>query len=183
MALLCKVLTRPQRIIFNEVKEFVLSHMKHSTNSKLANNLTMPNNFPAREEKFIADLSAALHLDVSWDEYDDEDQNLVVFRLPGGAGNGKSMVNDGASGNKEGKKPEDINNEEDDGQWEDVTSSESSDDPEALSAIERVLKKYESAKTVEDEEGDFDTRYEHARQERMDEWKSDYYRVSLQEAC
>ncbi|KAG2359268.1 hypothetical protein BDR07DRAFT_1488381 [Suillus spraguei] len=43
----------------------------------------MPNTFPARERKFISTLAEELHLSVTWDEYDEEDQNLVTWRLPG----------------------------------------------------------------------------------------------------
>ncbi|KIJ09039.1 hypothetical protein PAXINDRAFT_139011 [Paxillus involutus ATCC 200175] len=43
----------------------------------------MPNTFPARDHNFISTLSIELHLCVTWDEYDEEDQNLVTLRLSG----------------------------------------------------------------------------------------------------
>lgn len=132
----------------------------------------MPNAFPARERKFISTLAADLHLDVSWDEYDDEDQNLVIFRIPGD-------LDDNASHIDNEEVEEEVDGDEgENGQWEDVPESESSDDDaESIAAIDRVLKKYQSAKVVEDEEEDFDTRHERAVQEKMDEWKRSYYRV------
>ena len=167
----------PQRIIFDEVKAFILSHRKkHGVSSRVKPpvSLTMPNNFPARERKFIATLAADLHLDVAWDEYDDEDQNLVVFRIPG-----VPEDSNGTNANDEEVDIEEVDGDEDEnGQWEDVPDSESSeDDEESIAAIDRVLKKYQSAKVVEEEEEDFDTRHERAIQEKMDEWKRNYYRV------
>ena len=43
----------------------------------------MPNSFPAADRKFINDLADSLHLSITWDEYDDDDQNLVTWRFPG----------------------------------------------------------------------------------------------------
>lgn len=127
--------------------------------------LTMPNTFPARERKFISDLAGDLNLDVSWDEYDDEDQNLVIWRLPGTVeAEGDTEASAGAVDG------------EDEGQWEDVDEEE---DEESKGAVDRVLKKYEKAAVVEDdEEGDFDVRHERDVQEKMDEWKRGYYHVS-----
>lgn len=139
----------------------------------------MPNMFPARERKFIAELAAELHLDVSWDEYDDEDQNLVVFRLPGSLKvTGKSPNGGSGAGSA---KDEQIDDDGDEA-WVDEPevpeeSEESEEDAEALEAVDRVLNKYERAKVVEEEEEDFDVRHERAIQERMDEWKRGYYRV------
>lgn len=150
------VLTKPQRIIFDEVKAFVLSRRKPQSGEEVPTELTMPNTFPARERRFITTLATDLNLDIFWDEYDDEDQNLVVLRLPD--------THDGAA--EDGG--------DDEGPWEDVDSEE---DAEAQEAVDRVLNKYEKAKVVEDEEEDFDVRHERAVQEKMDEWKRNYYRV------
>jgi hypothetical protein len=45
--------------------------------------LSMPNTFPARERKFISTLAEDLHLLVTWDEYDEDDQNIVTWQFPG----------------------------------------------------------------------------------------------------
>lgn len=117
--------------------------------------LSMPNTFPARERQFISMLAADLHLDLSWDEYD-EDQNLVVWRfpeVPNGNGHANAL-DDGAL------------EEEDD------------DDEEATEAVDRVLNKYEKAHVMDDEvDGDFDARHERGVTEKMNEWKREYYRV------
>ena len=158
-------MTAPQRIIFDEVKEFILANReaKHQTNGSASESLTMPNTFSARERRFITTLADDLNLDLSWDEYDDEDQNLVVFRLP----------ND--SKQQSGEDGEASVDEE--GEWEDVDSEE---DEEAQEAVDRVLKKYERAAVLEDdEEENFDDRHERAVQERMDDWKRQYYRVGF----
>ena len=106
-------------------------------------------------------------------EYDDEDQNLVVLRLPNAAQkNGKSF-----NGNQASTPPEVEQEGDDDEDWVDE-SEESEEDPEALEAVDRVLKKYDRAKVVDEEEEDFDVRHDRAIQERMDEWKRGYYRVS-----
>lgn len=161
------VLTGPQRIIFNEVKEFIISNRNRS--AKRDAKLTMPNTFSARERKFIGNLAAELHLEISWDEYDDEDQNLVTWRIPGAAESTpeQSEVVNGEHSNDA------------DGQWEDVDTE---DEQESNEAVDRVLQKYEKAPVKDDdEEGNFDERHERAVQEKMNEWKRGYYRVRAPE--
>jgi len=109
--------------------------------------LALPNEFPARDRAFITKLSEELHLDVGWDEYD-QDQNLVTWRLPrlaqeGEGGEEPIVDQDGSTSNSE---------------WEDEASG---DDDEAYAAVDRVLKKYEKVPVVDlDTEGSFDERYE-----------------------
>ncbi|KAG2354481.1 hypothetical protein BDR07DRAFT_1429330 [Suillus spraguei] len=76
------VLTCPQRDIFDQVQQFVLQNPRKPSQHRTAA-LTMPDTFPARERKFISTLAEELHLSVTWNEYDEEDQNLVTWRLPG----------------------------------------------------------------------------------------------------
>ena len=134
--------------------------------------LVMPNDFPARERAFITQLASDLHLYVTWDEYDDEDQNLVVFRLP----NYLEEQNGGGAGTEKNGNDGDVGSDDEDENWVDEESEE--EDEEANEAVDRVLNKYEKADVVEDEEEDFDTRHERNVQEKMDEWKRGYYRVS-----
>ena len=138
------------------MKQFVLSHRGKksghqsdgSDDDEDGSLLSMPNTFPARERTFIAKLAEDLNLNISWDEYD-EDQNLVVWRFP-------SSTETRAD------------------------EAESSEDEEALAAVDRVLQKYEKAKVAEDDDDDdFDERHERGIQQKMDEWKRGYYRVSL----
>ncbi|KAK0205111.1 exonuclease II [Desarmillaria ectypa] len=155
------VLTRPQRVIFEKVHEFVLGNDKKGK-------LALPNDFPARERKFIGSLAEELHLSITWDEYDD-DVNLVTLRFPGAFEETSSPKEDGQEdGKKDG---------EDEGEWEDVDE----DDEESKAAIERILKKYAKASVMdEDEDGGFDARHERSIREKMDEWKRSYYKGKLE---
>lgn len=111
----------------------------------------MPNTFSAGERAFLTNLALDLHLTLSWDEYDEEDQNLVVLRFPGAL---ESPL------------------EEQD------SDSDSQDDTEATAAVDRVLGKYEKAKMqMENAEDNFDSREELRLQRKMDDWKRAYYLV------
>lgn len=152
------VLSKAQRDIFKKVKAFVMEKRVGSLASRTAK-LSLPNVFPAKDRTFITKLSADLHLSVAWDEYDDEDQNLVTWRFPGAFDDDDDEVVEGESADESG--------------WEDAE-----DDEEAIAAVDRVLKKYEKANVTDsDDEGSFDERHERMVKERMDRWKRDYYRV------
>lgn len=157
------VLTSSQRVIFDKVKAFVLEHrVPGSAAHQRKSRLTMPNDFPAADRKFIDTLADDLHLSVTWDEYDDDDQNLVTWRFPGELE--EPIPEDGENGAAGG---------EEDEAWEDE------DDEESREAVDRVLAKYSKAKVKQDDkEGDFDARYELGIQEKMDEWKRGYYKVN-----
>jgi 5'-3' exoribonuclease 1 len=127
--------------------------------------LALPNEFPARDRAFITKLSEELHLNVGWDEYD-QDRNLVTWRFPRLSHQverekgGEEMVieRDGSTSNSE---------------WEDELSG---DDDEAHAAVDRALKKYEKAPVVDlDAQGRFDERHERSVKKKMDEWKRGYY--------
>ena len=81
----------------------------------------MPNVFSTEERTFLTHLAQDLHLTLSWDEYDDEDQNLVVLRFPGGL-----------------ESPPDDEDSE----------SDSQDEAEATAAIDRVLRKWDNARML-----------------------------------
>lgn len=124
----------------------------------------MPNTFPSRDRNFISTLSTDLHLSVTWDEYDEEDQNLVTWHLPGSVE--EHIPEPGSEPNGGG----------DDEQWEDVSDE---GDEESLLAVDRVLKKYEKAPVKDDDEGGgFDARHEKSVNDKMDEWKRGHYMVS-----
>ncbi|KAJ7767544.1 exonuclease II [Mycena olivaceomarginata] len=75
------VLTRPQREIFDKVKAFVTENKTERERGTAV--LAMRNDFAARERKFVGTLAEDLHLSLRWDEFDDEDRNLVTWRFPG----------------------------------------------------------------------------------------------------
>ena len=155
------VLTQAQREIFDKVKTFVMNNRGKRPSIGIL--LTMPNTFPSRDRNFISTLSTELHLSVTWDEYDEEDQNLVTWRLPGSV---EEPIPEPEVEPYEG---------EDNEQWEDVSDE---DDKESWMAVERVLKKYEKAPVKDDDEGGgFDARHEKSINDKMDEWKRDYYKV------
>lgn len=140
-----------QRMIFNQVKTFVLEY-RSTPSSELRNvELSMPNVLSAGERAFLTNLAQDLHLTLSWDEYDDEDQNLIVLRFPGVL---ESPLDDEDS------------------------ESDSQGETEATAAVDRVLRKYDKAKMLmENDETDFDSREELRLKQKMDEWKRTYYLV------
>ena len=144
-------MTPPQRMIFDQVKEFVLENRSISSSELRGAELSIPNTFSAGERAFLADLALDLHLTLSWDEYDEEDRNLVVLRFPGAL---ESPL------------------EEQD------SDSDSQDDAEATAAVDRVLRKYDKAKMLmENAEDNFDSREELRLKRKMDDWKRAYYLV------
>jgi len=153
------VLNKGQKEIFERVKAFVLENRNAPSPSHYrAAKLALPNLFPAKDRQFITKLSEDLHLSVQWDEYDEQDQNLVTWRFP-------RALED--SDSKEG---EEAGN---DSEWEDTE-----EDPESRVAVDRVLKKYEKAPVADPEaEGSFDERHARNVKEKMDEWKRGYYQV------
>jgi 5'-3' exoribonuclease 1 len=139
--------------------------MENRAMSSRGEKFTLPNVFPARDRKFIVKLSDDLHLNVAWDEYDDQDQNLVTWRFPGALANDDDEPGDDQAVEDEGG---------DENEWEDTE-----DDEEAMAAVDRVLEKYEKATVMDpDAEGSFDERHDRRVKKKMDDWKRDYYRVS-----
>lgn len=132
----------------------------------------MVNNFPAREREFIKRLAEDLHLHLTWDEYDEQDQNLVVWCFPGA--DLEPPLTEAQIADDGEENDDDEDDDDDDDGWEDE------DDEESTAAVDRVLKKYEKAEVAEDDkEGDFDVRYELSVKEKMDEWKRGYYTVGI----
>jgi 5'-3' exoribonuclease 1 len=150
------VLTLSQREIFDKVQRFVLQQRGVGASGKVAR-LELLNEFPARDREFINTLGADLHLELAWDEYDENDRNIVTFRVPGAHGEPQA---DGDEGNED--------------EW--VSDEE---DEEAMNAVDRVLQKYRKAKVLGHASEDFDDRYEQAVTEKMDDWKRSYYMVRL----
>ncbi|KAF8896029.1 exonuclease II [Infundibulicybe gibba] len=161
------VLTPAQSEIFGKVKAFVMENRAASPSHSRTAKLAIKNDFPARDRAFVGKLAEDLHLTLRWDEFDEEAVNLVTFQLPGALeepitqenGDSKASVNEG------------------EGEWEDIEE----DDEESHAAVDRVLKKYEKADVVGDDDGGgFDARYERSVKEKMDEWKRNYYQGKLE---
>ncbi|KAF7304085.1 5'-3' exoribonuclease 1 [Mycena indigotica] len=159
------VVTRSQREIFDKVKTFV----EESRGKRGTAILSMRNEFPARDRVFILKLAEDLHLGLRWDEFDEEDRSLVTWRFPGHASE-EDQPNGGHD--------KDNDEDEDEGEWE---GTDSEDDSEAEAAVERVLKKYEKAPVADDDtDGGFDARHARSVNEKMDEWKRNYYKGKLE---
>jgi len=156
------VLTLSQREILDKVQRFVLQQRGVGASGKIGR-LELLNEFPARDREFINTLSADLHLELAWDEYDENDRNIVTFRVPGAHDEPHADVEGGQEKN-EGNEEEWVSDEEDE---------------EARNAVDRVLKKYRNAKVLGHASEDFDDRYEQAVKEKMDDWKRSYYMVRL----
>lgn len=144
-------MTLSQSTIFNQVKEFV--HESRSTlSSKLTGaELSMPNTFSAGERAFLISLAHDLHLRLSWDEYDKEDQNLAVLRFLGAS---ESLL--------------DCQDSE----------SDSQDQEDTIAAVDLVMKTYNEAEIfVETSENNFESREEARLELEVDDWKRVYYKV------
>ena len=146
------VITKDQKKIFEDVKGFLL---KHQSKPSHTDRLTLVNKLSARDRRFLQELADSLHLRATWDEVDDYGQNIVVltFDMEGVSEDGASI-------------------QEEDGDWE-------SEAGEGEVALNRVFGKYEKAKVVENTTEDFEETYEATMKQKMDEWKTNYYKVSL----
>lgn len=145
--------------MFTQIKKFVLDGRNLTPTKAREVKLSWVNNFPARDRQFLIRLADELKLILSWDEYDEDDQNLTVLRLPISAIPPPSRLENGDA--------------KEDSSEEEVDGGEA-----GRAAVDRVLHKYSGVKTLE-EQGDFDQRYDVALRQRMDEWKGDYYREKL----
>jgi 5'-3' exoribonuclease 1 len=152
------VLTLSQREIIDKVQRFVLQ--QRAVGASKTARLELLNEFPARDREFINTLGADLHLELAWDEYDENDRNIVTFRVPRAHEEPQADVENGDEGNED--------------EW--VSDEE---DEEGRSAVDRVLEKYRNAKVLGPATEDFDERYEQAVKEKMDDWKRPYYMVRL----
>lgn len=150
------VLTKAQRKLFGLVKSFLLDNL--STLSPNAR-LEIPATLPARDRRFLADISDELHLAVTYDEFDRDGNSLIVVSFD------ETMMNLVAEEQSDDENSAVANDGETTGaEWKD--------------AIKRVVAKYEKAPVA----ADFDeSQYEdsHAKQleEKMAAWKKEYYRV------
>ncbi|KAJ7868462.1 exonuclease II [Mycena leptocephala] len=168
------VLTRPQREIFDKVKAFVTTNRGERERSTAL--LAMYNDFPARERKFISTLAEDLHLGLRWDEFDEEDRNLVTWRFPGAVLQEEQgeAGRDADGGKQNGHQGQGQGQDGDEADWEDVDGDDDDDDDDAegRAAVERVLRKRRG--------GGFDARHDRSIHEKMDEWKRGYYQGKLE---
>lgn len=146
-------MTKSQQSIFQQIQEFVLSNRSASRDVTETARLTMLNTFSARDRAFIFKLANELHLTLRWDEYDDQDQNIVTFCFPFSLGPGENS--DSSSDDH----------------------SDQDDDNEGDAAVDRVLDKYSKLRITDAGDVDSDEQYERKLVEKMNAWKRDYYQV------
>lgn len=78
-----KALTAEQSGIFRKVEAFVNAPRDSAP-------LTFLNTFSARDREFIRKLGTDLNLDLAWDEYNSDDDNVVTIRFPASDNDGDS---------------------------------------------------------------------------------------------
>lgn len=138
----------------------------------------MLNTFPARERAFITRLAEDLHLYLRWDEFDENDNNILTLQLPGVLDNDDIEEDMSKSSGPSGQVLEENRGGPPDSEWEDVSDDGGEEDEESRAAVDRVLRKYKKAPIFDDDaDGGFDARYEWSIKEKMDEWKRGYYQV------
>ena len=154
------VLTKEQRKTFDKVKAFVLGSL-----DKLAPDLkhTLTNTTIPRDRRFIEELAAKLRLETAYDEYD----------LAGNAVITLSFDNDlielaAAEAESSGSEAE-------------AVTLDYKGAPEWQSAINRVLAQYEKAPVAADfDDNEGENSHAVQLQQKMDQWKRDYYREKLE---
>lgn len=148
-------MTGKQNEMFNAIREAVFARRRGELDEDTP--LTFLNDLGAGDRRFMTLLAAELNLNLTWDEFDEEDQNVVAVYFPA------QPPPAPGSGDAEGE------------------SEDSSEDDEAIqesnAAIDRVLNRYMNAQTIENGEEEFEKREAARLKEKMDEWKQAYYRV------
>ncbi|GAA5924119.1 hypothetical protein JCM10213_004497 [Rhodosporidiobolus nylandii] len=198
------ILSETQKSIVDHLTSFVLCNL--STLSPSAS-LQIPNTFAARDRRFLADLADKLRLFVTYDEFNDQGENLITVKFDDAllALAKEEAEEDGANG-------QGVSEEEEEGD----SSSEAeeigivhlslngkvqhpprragapsakkqagggakADEPEWMSAIRRVLGKYEKAEVVRELSAEeAEEEQEREIQEKMEVWKRDYYKEKLE---
>ncbi|KAG8833381.1 hypothetical protein FRC17_010777 [Serendipita sp. 399] len=81
-------ITRDQRQMLSAIEAFVQRsrdkrhRQADQTDVEEITKLSFVNSFPARDRTFLTKIAADLKLSLSWDEYDNQDRNLAVLRVP-----------------------------------------------------------------------------------------------------
>ena len=129
--------------------------------------ITFPNDFNARDRKFVATLAEDLNLALAWDGFDDEDRNIVTLSFPDLRPGQASQIDEDTFAAAEGAEDDWVDTSEDDMEESNV-------------AVDRVLTKYSKAKVLaadDDEDDGFEASEARRLKEKIDEWKRGYYKV------
>ncbi|BGP46515.1 exonuclease II Exo2 [Rhodotorula kratochvilovae] len=198
------VITDTQKQIVDQISTFVLSHLATLTSPESrAAQLQFPNTLvTARDRRFLSDLAGALRLAVTYDEYSPAGENLVTVRFD------DALVALAREEEEDSDEPiksplEGVSDEETEG----AESSEAEeigivhlsldggvkkrapqedkesdgDEPEWRTAIRRVLAKYAKAEVIKEmTEEETEQEQEREVQDKIVQWKKDYYREKLE---
>ncbi|KAH9813633.1 XRN 5'-3' exonuclease N-terminus-domain-containing protein [Melampsora americana] len=149
------VLSPQQRNLFTAIDQFIVAYWNHPTPE--TSTISFPANYPAKDRRFLADLADALNLAISFDEYNDEDEPIIVLSIQSD-GEDDSSTNEIAD------------------MLENTTLVDGSEHAESRIAAERVLYKYREAPTVKDlTTEEVEARQEDIHNEKIKQWKSEYY--------
>jgi hypothetical protein len=144
------VMTKEQKRIFKLVKQFVLDNLPSlSPNARL----TLPSSLNVRDRRFLVDLAGELHLEVAYDEFDENNYNIIVL-----------LFDDEALELARAESDDDDDEEAEMAEWK--------------QAIHRVLFKYGKAEVAK-EFNEAEQEQSHATQleGKMNTWKKEYYKV------
>ncbi|BGP06510.1 exonuclease II Exo2 [Rhodotorula toruloides] len=210
------VLSESQKHIVDQVASFVLSNLATLPASS-SSQLQFPNTLSShRDRRFLSDFADALKLSVTYDEFNDEGENLVTIRFDNAlvelAREEEEEKSDDVKGPLEGVSDESSEGE-DSSEAEEIgivhlsldgrirrpsqvkklngatggTDSPApglekvEGEPEWKAAIRRVLNKYVKAEVARElTQAESEAEQEKAIQEKMVEWKKDYYREKLE---
>ncbi|GAA6000306.1 hypothetical protein JCM10207_007950 [Rhodosporidiobolus poonsookiae] len=201
------ILSDKQKALVDRLSSFLSSNLSPLTPSAT---LQFPNALSARDRRFFADLADKLHLFVTYDEFNDEGENLITVRfdevLLKLAKEEESSEEEDAEG-KEGVSDEDESGASSSEQEEigivrlslngevqhprrgalpkeaanGASKAKDGDVPEWQAAIRRVMGRYEKAEVVKEMSAEeAEEEQEREIKERMVAWKKDYYKEKLE---
>ena len=177
------VVTKAQRQLLKSIKTFITSNIDEPS---LDAQLQLPS-LETQDRRFLQQLGDELKLDIAYDEFDSNDEPIVVVRLSQEI---VDMI-------EEAQDDQDVDDED----WEDTDDQESDPqvrtatkrveamdvnngktDSEWLQAVQRIFAKYESAPNARQtakSKAEHDQDYHTFVSDKLHAWKSDYYRDKL----
>ncbi|GAA5976131.1 hypothetical protein JCM10908_005393 [Rhodotorula pacifica] len=198
-----------QKEIADKITTFVRTHLPNLPASA-SEQLQFPNDFAShRDRRFLSDMCDALKLYVTFDEFDDDDENVVTVKFDQALIElAREEEEDDVKGPLDGVSDESSEGEESseaeeigivhlslkdkskrsatstpgtNGAATPVTPPNGGDQPEWKKAVERVLSRYEKAEVIR-EMSQEETEAEAEQQilAKMEEWKKEYYREKLE---
>ncbi|GAA5835075.1 hypothetical protein JCM9279_007191 [Rhodotorula babjevae] len=201
------VLTDVQKKVVDQISSFVLAHLATLTSPESASaELQFANELVTqRDRRFLADLANALKLSVAYDAYSPEGESLVTVRFDDALvalarEDGEDSddvesplagVSDEETEGAESSEAEEIGivhlsldgkgRKERGSTASPADSSEAVDEPEWATAIRRVLAKYDKAEVIHEKtEEEAEQEQERIVQDKIVQWKKDYYKEKLE---